>query len=242
MKQVFTDLKCELDQTIPLDEKQAHHLFDVLRTKENETIRLISNGEVYLAKPQKKPFVFVFEREQIEPRLVDVTLCTALIKSDKFEWMLQKAAELGVSRIVPFVSRYSIIQLDDKKAIKKMDRWNAILEAACKQCNRSDLVELMPITTIDALQEYKSRCNLVAYEKENEPSKHLANYLSKNPSSVTCVIGPEGGFSSEEIDQLSELGFARCSLGNQILRAETASIYVLCCVEYQTHLEHKEVD
>jgi len=103
-------------------------------------------------------------------------------------------------------------------------------------------VELMPITTIDALQEYKSRCNLVAYEKENEPSKHLANYLSKNPSSVTCVICPEGGFSSEEIDQLSELGFARCSLGNQILRAETASIYVLCCVEYQTHLENKEVD
>ncbi len=104
MKQVFTDLKCELDQTIPLDEKQAHHLFDVLRTKENETIRLISNGEVYLAKPQKKPFVFVFEREQIEPRLVDVTLCTALIKSDKFEWMLQKAASLGsflLSRGIP---------------------------------------------------------------------------------------------------------------------------------------------
>lgn len=242
MKQVYIDQKCSLEQTFPLDEQQAHHIFDVLRSKENETIRIVSPEEVYLAHPLKKPYLYIFGKEEIEERLVDVTLCTALIKSDKFEWMLQKACELGVSRIVPFVSKYSIIQLDSKKALKKMERWNAILMAACKQCNRNDKVELMPITDLDALGQYKSACNLVAYEKENEPSSHLANYLCTNPSSVTCCIGPEGGFDEQEIEKLKENGFHTCSLGNQILRAETAALYVLSCIEYQTHLENREVD
>lgn len=242
MKQVYIDQKCSLEQTFPLDEEQAHHIFDVLRSKENETIRIVSNEEVYLAHPLKKPYLYIFGKEEVEERLVDVTLCTALIKSDKFEWMLQKACELGVSRIVPFVSKYSIIQLDDKKALKKMERWNAILMAACKQCNRNDKVELMPITHLEALDEYKSACNLVAYEKENEPSRHLANYLCTNPSSITCCIGPEGGFDKQEIDELIESGFQSCSLGNQILRAETAALYVLSCIEYQTHLENAEVE
>ena len=242
MKQVFTDAKCALNNEFCLDEKQAHHIFDVLRTRENETIRVICDDEVFLAHPAKKPYLYVFGKEETEPRLVDVTLCAALIKSDRFEWMLQKACELGVSRIVPFVSRYSIIQLDDKKALKKMERWNSILMAACRQCNRSDKVELLPVTTIDNMAEYKSRCNLVAYEKEDEPSRHLANFLQKNPSSVTFCVGPEGGFTPAEIERLNEQGFASCSLGNDILRAETAVCYVLSCIEYQTHCQNWEVE
>lgn len=242
MKQVYSEQKCALHEQVCLDEKQAHHLFDVLRTKENETVRVICDDEVYLAHPQKKPYLFIFGKEQIEPRLVNVTLCAALIKSDRFEWMLQKAAELGASRIVPYVSKYSIIQLDDKKALKKMERWNSILMSACAQCNRSDKVELLPVTSVDNLEEFKSRCNLVAYEKEDGQTRHLANYLQSNPSSVTICIGPEGGFAPAEIDALNEMGFASCSLGNDILRAETATCYVLSCIEYQTHCRNTEAE
>ena len=241
MKQVFVEDPCLINQTVPLDEKQAHHIFDVLRTSEKETIRVVSNEEVFLAHPAEKPYLYIFGKEEVQQRLVDVRLCASLIKADKFEWMLQKACELGVSRIVPFVSRYSIIQLDQKKAIKKLERWNQILLSACKQCNRSDKVELMPIQTIDSLCEFKSECNVVAYEKENDPSMHLANYLKNNPSSVTFCIGPEGGFAPEEVEQLNVDGFHNCSLGNQILRAETAACYVLSCIEYQTHCESEEV-
>ncbi|EOS61049.1 RsmE family RNA methyltransferase [Firmicutes bacterium M10-2] len=242
MKQVFANQKCELHNELCLDEKQAHHLFDVLRTKENEIVRVVCEDEVYLAHPTKKPYLFIFGKEEVEPRLVDVTLCVALIKSDRFEWMLQKACELGVRRIVPFVSRYSIIQLDDKKALKKMERWNSILLSACKQCNRNDKVELFPITTIEELAPYKSLCNVVAYEKENGTTHHLANYLQKNPSSVTACIGPEGGFTPDEIELLNDLGYASCSLGNDILRSETAACYILSSIEYQTHCENLEVE
>ena len=242
MKQVFVDETCLINQRVPLDEKQAHHIFDVLRTNEKETIRVVSNEEVFLAHPAEKPYVFIFGKEEVQQRLVDVTLCASLIKADKFEWMLQKACELGVTRIVPFVSRYSIIQLDQKKMLKKLERWNQILISACKQCNRSDKVELVPIQTIDTLSEYKSECNVVAYEKESNPSAHLANFLQSNPESVTFCIGPEGGFAPEEVEQLNAKGFANCSLGNQILRAETAACYVLSCIEYQTHCENKEAD
>lgn len=237
MKQVFTDLPCAVNQAFALDQRQAHHLFDVLRTSPKETVRVISNEEVFLGHAQDKPYIFIFGKEEVQPRLVDVTLCTALIKSDKFEWMLQKAAELGVSRIVPFVSRYSIVQLDDKRALKKLDRWQQILLGACRQCNRNDLVELYPVTSLDGLEEYKSRCNVAAYEKEDV--RHLADYLCTNPSSVTAVIGPEGGFSKEEMEKLEAMGFAPVSLGNQILRAETAALYVLAAVEYQTHLKQE---
>lgn len=244
MKQVFVEDKCLLNTTLALDDKQAHHIFDVLRTTPRETVRVVSSdSNVYLAHPQQKPFLYVFGREEIEPRLVDVTLCVSLFKSDKFEWMLQKAAELGCSRIVPFISKNSIIRLDPKKIEKKMARWQSILDAACRQSNRNDKVELMPLSILDNLQEYKSRCNLVAYEKEDQ-SRHLASFLQSNPSSLTCCIGPEGGFDLEEIDLLQEKGFACCSLGNSILRAETACIYVLCAAEYQSHaapLESEQV-
>lgn len=241
MKQVFVDNVCQIDTQIGLDEYQAHHIFDVLRTQQKETIRVVAgNEEVFLAHPQTKPYLYIFGREEVEPRLVDVTMCVALVKSDKFEWMLQKAAELGVSRIVPFVSRNSIIHLDPKKLDKKMNRWNAILDSACRQCNRADKVELMPLGCLENLKEYKSRCNLLAYEKSSARSAHLASYLCKNPSSVTAIVGPEGGFTLQEAEELMDEGFACVSLGNQILRTETAVCYILSCIEYQSHYPVEE--
>lgn len=237
MKQVFASGPCALESRIMLDEKQAHHLFDVLRTGPRETIRVVCDGEVWLGHVEEKPFVWLFGKEETQKQGPEITLCTALIKSDKFEWMLQKAAELGVTRIVPFVSRYSVIQLDDKRALRKMERWNQILVNACRQCNRHDLVELAPVSRLEDLAAYKSQLNLVAYEKEQ--SRHLAHYLQQDPASVTCCIGPEGGFSRQEAGWLMETGFAPCTLGNRILRAETAALYVLACCEYQTHVSEK---
>ncbi len=239
MKQVFARSDVELNKSFRLDEKQAHHIFDVLRSTPKETIRLVHNEEVYLAHPEEKPFLFVFGKEETELRLVDITLCAALIKQDKWEWMLQKAAELGVSRIVPFVSRNTVIRPDERKIGRKLERWSAILEAACKQSNRSDFVVLEPVTSLSDLKEYKSECNLVAYEKE-EGSNHISCLLDSNPDSVTVVIGPEGGFDPNEIHLLESDGFTPCSLGSLILRAETASLYVLSVIEYQSHLKSCE--
>lgn len=239
MKQVYLDTKCELFEDIALDQKQAHHVFDVLRTSSKEVLRVVTKDRVFLANVMDKPYIHIFEEVEIKKNLNDITLCVALIKQDKFEWMLQKACELGVNRIVPFISSNTIVRIDDKKIDKKMARWNEILMSACKQCNRDDLVQLEPVCCLSQLPNYKSSMNLVAYEKEKSSSKHMAHYLNDNPYSITVCIGPEGGFKEAEIDILNENGFFSCSLGNRILRAETAACYVLSAIEYQNHVEGK---
>lgn len=124
-----------------------------------------------------------------------------------------------------------------KRLKKKLVRWNEILLSATKQCNRNTLVELESVVSLKDLVNYKSECNVVAYEKESDPSKHMAHYLQSNPYSITVCIGPEGGFEESEIKVLNDFGFENCSLGKNILRAETAACYVLSAIEYQNHVE-----
>lgn len=238
MKQVYLDQIIDVNDTLALDSKQAHHIFDVLRTSSKEKIRIVTKSSgVFYGHVLDKPKLHIDEKLDVLKEHQSITLCCALIKQDKFEWMLQKACELGVSKIVPFVSKNTVVKLDEKKAEKKLVRWNEILLAATKQCNRNTLVELESVVSLKDLVNYKSECNVVAYEKESDPSKHMAHYLQSNPYSITVCIGPEGGFEESEIKVLNDFGFENCSLGKNILRAETAACYVLSAIEYQNHVE-----
>ncbi|MDO4467288.1 MAG: RsmE family RNA methyltransferase [Bacillota bacterium] len=235
MIQVFSNQSCIVGEEISLEEKEAHHVFDVLRVKENETIRVISGGKAYFAQAIRKPLVKIVEEILSNSSSKEITLCASLIKQDKFEWMIQKCVELGVTRIVPFESKYSVVHIDSKKEAKKLERWNAIALAACKQSNRTSLVEITPVQTLSSLKNYCSEINVVAYEKEN--TKHLAHALNQPFNSITVCIGCEGGLDIKEVNQLEEMGFVSCSLGNNILRAETAACYLLSCIEYQAHVK-----
>lgn len=236
MKQVYVNTPLKTGLTITLDDKQAHHIFSVLRTKPNELIRVVNaQSQVYLAVSQTNRSLYLVEEMVSEQINYHITLCTALYKMDHFEWMLQKATELGVTRIVPFVSERTIIHLDDQKKDKKLARWSEILLAASRQSNRHDLVDLCPITHISALTPYQSQVNLVAYEKA-DASQHLSSYLQDPFKSITIVLGPEGGFSEKEIANLKNAHFSPCSLGSRILRAETAACYVLSAINYQQQL------
>lgn len=238
MKQVYLDQIIDVNDTLALDSKQTHHIFDVLRTSSKEKIRIVTKSSgVFYGHVLDKPKLHIDEKLDVLKEHQSITLCCALIKQDKFEWMLQKACELGVSKIVPFVSKNTVVKLDEKKAEKKLVRWNEILLAATKQCNRNTLVELESVVSLKDLVNYKSECNVVAYEKESDPSKHMAHYLQSNPYSITVCIGPEGGFEESEIKVLNDFGFENCSLGKNILRAETAACYVLSAIEYQNHVE-----
>ena len=233
MKQVFWDKKLEYGMKIALDEKTAHHLFDVTRTSPDERIRIIdADSSVFYGRVCEKPVVEVLEAARdSQNQQPEITLCCALIKADKFEWMLQKSAELGVTRIVPFVSTNTVIQIDERKIEKKMERWKAILLGACRQCNRTSLVQLEKPCRIGELDRFKSSLNVCAWEKERQ-SRHLCCELEKLEDSVTYVIGPEGGLSPKEAQDLEQAGFALCSLGPRILRAETAACYLLSCTEF----------
>ena len=113
MKQVYLDEVLSIHDVIELDTKQAHHIFDVFRTTPKEKIRIITkNSGVFLGHVENKPTLIIDSIVDVFEENQSITLCCALIKQDKFEWMLQKACELGVTKIVPFVSKNTVVKLD----------------------------------------------------------------------------------------------------------------------------------
>ena len=162
-----------------------------------------------------------------------VTLVYGIPKKDKFEMVIQKSCELGVSFIVPFLAKRSIPVLDDKNTSKKLERWNMIAKEACEQSKRNTLVEISTPVNLKGILDYKSEVNLIAYEDLNSVgSKHFYSILEKNPKSITIVVGPEGGFDASEVKFLEENDFVSVSLGKRILRSETAPLYMLSAIGF----------
>lgn len=162
-----------------------------------------------------------------------ITLVYGLPKKDKFELVIQKGCELGVSSIVPFMAKRSIPVMDDKNTIKKLERWNLIAKEACEQSKRNNKVIIEEPVNLSDILKYKSELNLIAYEDLScDGSKHLYELLENNPSSITIVVGPEGGFDQKEVNFLVENGFISVSLGKRILRSETAPLYMLSVIGF----------
>ncbi len=231
MRQFFVNEKLELHARYTFEDDQAHHIARVLRMKNQDRVRLVdADGRVYLGE-------LVFNNGNVEAEITEaltqqeqgseVIVMAALIKKDKWELLLQKAAELGATRIVPLVTARTIIRLEEQEISKKLDRWNKITLEACQQSNRNDLCEVVRPVTLNQIEEYKADLNLVAYE--NEDTVRLSEALGLE-GSVAVAIGPEGGWERKEIDFLLSQGFKSVSLGPRILRAETAVFYALSVI------------
>lgn len=165
---------------------------------------------------------------------VRITLFQALLKSDKMEYVIQKAVELGVSKIVPFCSKNVVVKLDDKDKVKKIERYNKISREASKQCGRSDVVEVCNVKSfsdvLTQIEEYDN--SIIAYENE---ANNLKEFLkgNNNISDIAIIIGAEGGFEIEEVNDLIKKGCISVSLGERILRAETASLNLISILMYE---------
>lgn len=230
MQEYFIEHPAAVGDIIELPKDKAHHAFNVLRLH-HETVRLVYDGTAYFAEVYREGkhglAKILSEDPNINELLADITLCMALIRREKFELVLQKATELGVSRIVPFVSSRCVAKDRQERAEKVMARRKAIVVEAAEQCKRNRIPELVEPVKLSELSRFRSDVNLAAYEKAGASALRLKDVLPA--SSVTAVIGPEGGFSEAEIEELSQNGFQPVTLGNRILRAETAAYY-LCSV------------
>ena len=230
MQEYFIEHPAAVGDIIELPEDKAHHAFNVLRLH-HETVRLVYDGTAYFAEVYREDNHGLAKILSEDPNLnelpADITLCMALIRREKFELVLQKATELGVSRIVPFVSSRCVAKDRQERAEKVMARRKAIVVEAAEQCKRNRIPELVEPVKLSELSRFRSDMNLAAYEKAGASALRLKDVLPA--SSVTAVIGPEGGFSEAEIEELSQNGFQPVTLGNRILRAETAAYY-LCSV------------
>lgn len=226
MQQYFSNVPLEVGTKYTFTKEQLHHVKDVMRMHD-EVIRLVYQQKGYFARVLQEGKEVYAMVEQEDPRIneldCEITLVMALIRKEKFELILQKATELGVSKIVVVGLERSIVKAKSEKKDRMLERYRSIVLEASEQCKRNRIPEVIQIDHLKQIQNYLSNCNLVAYE--NEHTRPLSQYL-KQPS-YTVVVGPEGGFSKREIDELEKMGFLCVSLGNRILRAETAVFYTL---------------
>lgn len=166
---------------------------------------------------------------------VKVTLYQALAKGDKMDFIIQKAVELGVTEIVPTLTARCVSRPDDKSSKKKLERWNKIALQAAMQSRRGIIPQVMPIMKLyDAAGRAADTTSIVCYELGGKPLGKLINPDNNEQRNISLFIGSEGGFESFEIDEIIACGGSAATLGNRILRAETAPIAALSVIMYLT--------
>lgn len=215
-----------------------HHLKDVVRLKAGDKVRIsIDTGENYIGViedfTEDAVIVELTEKAEDTELKGKMTLFQGMPKSDKLEFIIEKAVELGVSEIVPTMMEFSVVKIDEKKIASKVERWQKIAEAAAKQSKRSIVPQVLPPMKYKDAVEYaaSNTINLVPYENESG-SKGTIELLKavKPEDSVGIFIGPEGGFSEKEISLAREKGMKTVSLGRRILRTETAALTALSLI------------
>lgn len=231
MPRFFLDFSPAVGETVTLAGADARHIAGALRMTAGEAVTLCDGvGTDYACT------VEAVQREAVTLRVnaaaptrtepsVRVTLYMGLPKSDKLEWVIQKAVELGVFSVVPVITGRSIVRLDAKDAAKKQERWQRIADEAAGQSGRGIRPAVCtPITWKQALSRLKEENTLLCYEGGGQP---IGSLVTPTERTVSLVVGPEGGFDPAEVEAVTAQGGRIATLGPRILRCETAPLAAL---------------
>lgn len=211
-----------------------YHITRVMRMKDNDKIEVIYDNDLYICNViiNELPWVDIISKEEGKIEDKEIILAIPLLKEQKMDLVLQKATELGVTKIIPVIMERSIVKIDDSKEVKKIDRWSKICKEASEQSKRNSIPVISNIMTLKELvkeEGIKIVCSTI--EKENNLKKFLTEH--KNYDKIIIVVGPEGGISSKEEEYLVSEGFTRVSLGKRIMRVETVPIFILSALNYE---------
>jgi 16S rRNA (uracil1498-N3)-methyltransferase len=236
---------------ITITGEDVRHIRNVLRSAPGDTLE-ISDG----AGTDFNTAIDLIEKESVVVRImasmtnkteppIDIMLFQGIPKADKMDFIIQKCIELGVNKIVPVTTARTVVRFDNARdAAAKAARWQRIASEAAKQCDRGIIpVVLEPVRFADAFKLAENcKLKLIPYEEEREGClrSHLEKIKTdKNPESgqhrvgIAVFIGPEGGFTQEEVSKAAENGFKSVTLGPRILRTETAGIAVVSIIGYE---------
>lgn len=231
------------NNNIEIKGEDAHHIIKVLRYKLGDVIK-ISNGQDLegtgvieeVDKKNIKIKIRIIEKNNIVKIRPVLSLYQGLLKGDKMDFVIQKNTELGVARIIPLITQRTVVDLSDKKIEARALRWEKIAKQASKQCMRPDMPRVEPVLNFnEALVDAKKHQKvLIPWELEKSVSlKNVLKPIDKSICNIAVLIGPEGGFSEEEVKIAIMEGFEPVSLGPRILRSETASITVCSIIMYE---------
>ncbi len=224
------------DNKFELKNDDLYHITRVMRMKTGDTIEVVYDNEVYICElniSNKEVEAFIKNKDILkEIDNIEKTLIIPLLKENKMDLILQKATELGVTKIIPVIMERSIIKLEKDKEIKKIERWNKICKEASEQSKRIDIPVITEVKILEELKDLEGlKVVCSTKEKQNTVKKFLNE--NKNYNSISFIIGPEGGISEKEETYLNSIGFTSISLGNNIMRVETVPIYVLSVLNYE---------
>lgn len=223
-----------IDKDLNLRQTDYHHIKNVMRMKDEDIIEVVYNSTVYKCKvyPNKKR-IEVVEEEKMIDNLPNVTICFPVLKEQKIDYILQKATEVGAKNFILFDSKRSVVKIDKSSSLKKNTRWETICKEASEQSFRITIPSILGIFNIKEISkldyDLKILCTL------NEKTKNIKKILQNktNYDTILIVTGPEGGFDKTEEEILINNGFISASLGNTVLRAETAPVVALSMINYE---------
>lgn len=242
MHRFFLDNLSGASDNIIITGNDVNHIKNVLRLKIGEKIMVSDgSGTDYQCSISEigndrvtADIEDVFKNAAELP--VKIILFQGMPKSDKLELIIQKAVELGAYELVPVITKRTVVKIDEKKAGKKLERYNGIAESAGKQSGRGVIPEVKPFMSFKQALEYAKTLdmNIIPYEeaKGMEYSREVIKEI-KGQKSLGIFIGPEGGFAKEEVDMAIEAGAKCITLGNRILRTETAGLAVLSIIMFE---------
>lgn len=217
-----------------LDENETRHLRDVLRLRVGEEINVFDGeGREFLCEVQKigkkrSDLHIISEISPTAPEsALDLTLAPALLKGEKFDFVIQKAGELGVKRLIPIITHRCDVKLKDHH--NKIERWQRIALEAAKQSGRARLMQIDEPTDFSVLLKGGKRSGMVMFSERGGDSFDEIAAEKK----VVAITGPEGGWEDSEIEAAHEAGAAIITLGGRILRAETAAVAITAILQHR---------
>lgn len=242
MQKFFVKEEQIKDNKIEIIGTDVNHIINVLRMRKEDKVQInnLSTAENYIAE------IIEYSSDRIICKIIekiasksetniDIDLYQGLPKADKMELIIQKTTEIGIKKIIPVAMERCIVKLDEKDSVKRVERWQKISEVAAKQSKRDIIPKIEKIIKIKDLYSIIKEYDLfiVAYEEEKIVTLKEILRNSINAKKIGILIGPEGGIDISELQKLKESGAIIVTLGNRILRTETAPIVIVSNIIYE---------
>ncbi|MGM9849512.1 MAG: RsmE family RNA methyltransferase [Bacilli bacterium] len=221
------------DDLFILESSDLHHISNVMRMKDGDFVEVVFDKVLYKCKVVIDNGITIIYDSILHGNddPIDIVLIVPILKEQKMDLVLQKATELGATRIIPIITERCIVKLNDKES-KKLERWSRIVKEASEQCKRISIPIIDNVHTISDLN-FSDGVKLVCSTRENEKNiKNIMHNLN-GCAKMYIVVGPEGGLSIDEENTLNDLGFVSITLGKRIMRVETVPMFVLSILNYE---------
>ncbi|VAW96222.1 16S rRNA (uracil(1498)-N(3))-methyltransferase [hydrothermal vent metagenome] len=229
---IYLNQQLDSGNTIQLSDEAHRHVINVLRLREKDKL-IIFNAQghefnAFIEKVEKKQTSISIEQQQENTTTspLHIELGLSLIKNDKLDFAIQKTVELGVTSITPLSADRSTIKLDSKRELRRRSHWQGIIQSACEQSGRNILPKLNTLQTIPIWLASSEIPGIIF-----EPRASIGLNKLKPSNKIRIIIGPEGGFSKNELEEIAQYQFTQVKLGPRILRAETAAITAIATLQ-----------